>query len=559
MAPAPTPSGHGVEDEPLTVVQGAGRLGRYRLLHQLGSGGMATVWLARAEGPAGLERPVAIKRIHAHLAEMESFVEMFLDEARIASNLSHPNVCAVHDVGEVGGVYYLAMEHLVGETLSSILKTLSAQHQDELATRRWHALVARMFADACEGLHAAHALTDEHGAPLDVVHRDVSPSNLFVTYDGAIKVMDFGIASARGRLHQTRDGAIKGKLEYLPPEVYARDAPIDRRFDVWSLGVCLWEALTAQRLFKREGDIQTITAVRGDLILPPSSVQPRIDPALDAIVLGALERDLDRRTESARELGQALSAYVARSGERAGLAELAEWMRSIFAAERTYKLELLDLARRTPSLSQDERDARTEIDRALPGRGTAAATSTVTAPTPDASGERTAPSGAPSHDEDPTVATPSAADEFEEPSTIAVPSPSAMAERRPPPAASSRTLPLPAAVLALLGVGALVVLVVVTVAIVAALATSGDGDAEIERVEPAAVELPAGVVHVATRGAWADVHYGGRRVGRTPHELTLPAGEHDLVLYPEGREPARRLRVTVVPGRTERVLVDLGP
>lgn len=556
MAPAP-PSRHEVEDEPLTIVEGAVRLGRYRLMHQLGAGGMATVWLARAEGPAGLERPVAIKRIHAHLAEIESFVEMFLDEARIASNLSHPNVCAVYDVGEVGGVYYLAMEHLVGETLSSILKALSTQHHDELATPRWHALVARMFADACEGLHAAHVLADEHGAPLDVVHRDVSPSNLFVTYDGAIKVMDFGIASARGRLHQTRDGAIKGKLEYLPPEVYARDAPIDRRFDVWSLGVCLWEALTGQRLFKREGDIQTITAVRSDLILPPSSVQPGIDPALDAIVLGALERDVDRRTESARELGQALSAYVARSGERAGLAELAEWMRSIFAAERTYKLELLDRARRAASSPEDPH-ARTEIDRALPRRAAAGATHTVTAPTPDASGERTAPSGAPSHDEGATMATPSAADEFEEPSTIAVPSPIAMAERTPTPAARSSALPLPAAALALLGVGAVVVLVV-TAAIVAALTSSGDEHAAVERVEPAAVELPAGVVHVATRGGWADVHYGGRRVGRTPHELTLPAGEHDLVLYPEGREPARRLRVTVVPGRTERVLVDLVP
>ncbi|MCZ7678405.1 MAG: PEGA domain-containing protein [Sandaracinaceae bacterium] len=284
-------------------------------------------------------------------------------------------------------------------------------------------------------------------------------------------------------------------------------------------------------------------------------MQPRVDPALDAIVLGALERDLDRRTESARELGQALSAYVARSGERAGLAELAEWMRSIFAAERTFKLELLDRARRVPPSSGDERDPRTTVDRPLHRRE---ATHTVTGPTPETSGERTAPSGAPAHQEDPTVATPSQSDEFDEPSTIALsgvaPSEAGAAT---PAAPSGGRAALPLALLALGGV-AVVVLLVVTVAIVAALSL-GDDDAEVERVEPAAVELPAGVVHVATRGGWADVHYGGRRVGRTPHELTLPAGEHDLVLYPEGREPARRLRVTVVPGRTERVLVDLGP
>jgi len=323
--------------------------GRYRLCFELASGGMATVYLARAEGPAGFEKLVALKRIHPHLARDRKFVDMFLDEARIASMLSHPNVCGVFDFGDEGGSYYLAMEYLVGETLSKVLRTLH-RNADLRSSPRLPSIAARLIADACEGLHAAHELRDPRGEWLHVVHRDVSPQNLFLTYDGTVKVVDFGIARAKDKVHQTDTGTVKGKFAYMAPEqLHGHD--IDRRADVWSLGVVLWEMLAMRRLFKRPTDAETIIAVSNQLIPDPSEVREHVPEALDEVVSRALRRDPAERYATAREMGRDLLRFVASQPDPVGTPDVSEWMEEVFPGGRERRTQLADLARQRPDES----------------------------------------------------------------------------------------------------------------------------------------------------------------------------------------------------------------
>jgi serine/threonine protein kinase len=313
--------------------------GRYLLQYEIASGGMASVYLARSLGAAGFERPIAIKRIHPHLAKKPVFVDMFLDEARLNARIAHPNVCNVFDFGEADGSYFMAMEYLVGQPLSRVLGAV-ATRQELLSSTRWHALAARILADACQGLHAAHELLDDHGYPLHVVHRDFTPHNVFVTYDGAVKVFDFGVARAEGRLHQTETGMLKGKLAYMSPEQLAR-APIDRRLDVWAAGVCLWELLTLRRLFGRRSELETVQAIASDVILEPSKVRTGVPRELDAIAMRALDRDVDRRTASARLLARELNQYISTTGITTSMSDVAELMAELFPEERARKLDVV--------------------------------------------------------------------------------------------------------------------------------------------------------------------------------------------------------------------------
>jgi serine/threonine protein kinase len=318
------------------VATGERNFGRYLLQYEIASGGMASVYLARSLGAAGFERPIAIKRIHPHLAKKQVFVEMFLDEARLNARIAHPNVCNVFDFGEADGSYFMAMEYLVGQPLSRVLGSVAAR-PELLASLRWHALAARILADACQGLHAAHELLDEHGYPLQVVHRDFTPHNVFVTYDGAVKVFDFGVARAEGRLHQTETGMLKGKLAYMSPEQLSR-ASVDRRLDVWAAGVCLWELLTLRRLFARRSELETVQAIATEEILRPSEVRAGVPRELDAITLRALDRDVDRRTTSARTLARELNQFVSTTGILTSMSDVAELMAELFPEERARKL-----------------------------------------------------------------------------------------------------------------------------------------------------------------------------------------------------------------------------
>lgn len=318
------------------------RLGRYRVVCELASGGMATVNLAIADG---LDKLLALKIIHPHLAKEDSFVHMFLDEARIASSVTHRNVCNVFDYGEQDGRYYMAMDYLAGSTLRDVIRRLRGR-RNKLSGQRLAAYVSYIISQACEGLHAAHELRDNQGALMDVVHRDVSPHNLFVTYDGNVSVVDFGIARASDRLQQTATGVLKGKFSYMAPE-QIRQSSIDRRADIWALGVCLWEALTQRRLFVRATQADTLMSVMMDAIKPPSEVDPTLPRELDAIVLKALSRNPEERYRTARDMGRDLIAFCREHGENIGPVEIEQFMLDLFPKEVVQSQELVRRAKQS--------------------------------------------------------------------------------------------------------------------------------------------------------------------------------------------------------------------
>jgi serine/threonine-protein kinase len=299
-------------------------LGRYRLKYRLAEGGMATVYLGQLEGAHRFERWVAMKVVHPEHAADTRFVEMLLDEARTAAKLHHPNICSVLDFGEQNGLVYLVMEYLEGETLSAVVRRGWAE---EKGMPYW--LAARTVVDAARGLHYAHELTDPHGDSYDIVHRDVSPQNLVVLYEGVTKVVDFGIARARGRLSTTRVDEVKGKLTYLAPEQLLKES-VDRRADVWALGVVLWESTVGHRLFRGQSTTDTAKNVVGMSIPLPSQVRPGYPPKLEQIVMRALDRDLARRTPSANQLADELEEFLYTGGRPAGPAQVAQHMRREF-------------------------------------------------------------------------------------------------------------------------------------------------------------------------------------------------------------------------------------
>ena len=304
------------------------RLGRYRLVREIASGGMATVNLAVAEG---LDKLVALKIIHPHLAQEESFVRMFLDEARLASAISHRNVCNVFDFGETDGRFYIAMDYLAGQSLRDVLRRMRKVDL-QMEPMRVAAYVAYMMAEACEGLHAAHELHGPDGQPLNVVHRDVSPHNLFVTYDGNVSVVDFGIARASDRVQSTATGVLKGKFSYMAPE-QMRQLDVDRRTDIWALGVVLWESLTLQRLFVRASQADTVMSVMMDLLRPPSEVKLDLPKELDQITMRAIARNPAHRFSTAREMGRELMRFCRESSVLVGPIEIEHFLSRLFAKE----------------------------------------------------------------------------------------------------------------------------------------------------------------------------------------------------------------------------------
>jgi len=282
------------------------RIGRYPLIGRLAKGGMAEAFLALSGDLPGLRTLVVVKRILPHLAENEQFVRMFLDEARIGALLDHPNIPRIIEVGHDEYGYFLAMEAVPGKTLSAILRR-AARRERPLGQADAAYIVGR----AAAALGYAHAHTDADGRPLNIVHRDVSPENILVSFEGAVKVIDFGIASAHGRMSETHVGGLKGKVEYMSPE-QAAGAPVDHRSDVFSLGVVLWEALSGRRLFRRATDLAVMRAISNEPIPPPSGPRP-IAPRLQRIVMTALERAPEDRFQDAREMALLLERHAFRT------------------------------------------------------------------------------------------------------------------------------------------------------------------------------------------------------------------------------------------------------
>jgi eukaryotic-like serine/threonine-protein kinase len=272
------------------------RIGRHTVLGYLADGGMAEIFLGRE--PDG--RAVVIKRILPHLARQQNFVSMFIDEARIGSLIKHPNVVEIYELGQVGTDLFMVMEYLAGESVSGLLR------RNELRNTQLDvALGAYVIAEACAGLHAAHELRDDKGEPVGVIHRDVSPSNLFITYGGEVKVLDFGIATAHDRLSRTATGHVKGKFSYMSPE-QCLGIPLDATSDLWSLGVVLYELTTQRRLFKRPNELLVLKAVTEDPIPRPRRELPHYPELLERIVMKALIREPTRRYASALELREEL-------------------------------------------------------------------------------------------------------------------------------------------------------------------------------------------------------------------------------------------------------------
>lgn len=551
-----------VEPTPAEVEQSAQRFGRYLLCWELASGGMGTVYLARELGPAGFDRPVAIKRIHPHLRKHTHLVDMFLDEARITSRINHPNVCSVFDFGEVtpeeggDGTYYIALEYLLGESVGGVIAHV-LENPAELDSPTWHAMTARIIGQAAEGLHAAHNVSDASGKPMHVVHRDVSPPNLFVTYDGAVKVLDFGVARAEGRLHTTNAGVVKGKLAYMAPEQVG-EKELDGRADVWSLGVCAWEMLTGERLFRAKNEMDTILAVKSKTILRPAEMRASVPAELDAIVMRALRRDPAERFASARELSRALETFLRGCEQPTGLADVAEWMDARFRTRRERKNEMVETVLRSAERSGHRistaraGDATPSLKGAGPTREGAAtaevaevAEAAPSSKTP--AWKRAVPvvallvgiagtllvtrggeSGSRDRDRNQEQSQEQNQHQTQMQTQIAVPDPSPSDPA--PESASSDTVPHEAADLEF--------------ELEPLVTEMTEMTERTERTEMTTMRVARapGRVNVVTPGGWADVYFRRRRIGRTPGSFELPAGSQRLELRPFG---SGSVRVTV--------------
>jgi serine/threonine protein kinase len=333
---------------------GAGHvLGRYELLMPIASGGMATVWAARLKGTRGFQKIVAIKTILPQLTEDPQFEQMFLDEASLASRIRHPHVAEILDLGEQAGILFLVMDWVDGEPLSVLLKTASKYGGIPLP------ITVRIISQACAGLHAAHELCDEVGNLLGLVHRDVSPQNILLTFDGVVKVVDFGVAKAAGRASpETNAGQIKGKAAYMSPE-QVRGGELDRRTDVFALGILLYLMTTGKHPFRGENDVATLYNVTAEApVYPPSKLVPNYPPALEAVVTRALAKDIEERFASANELQRALDIALPDSQRLTTDTEVTTFIRRLLGERHEQRQKALKTALRLA----DER----ALGRALP-------------------------------------------------------------------------------------------------------------------------------------------------------------------------------------------------
>jgi serine/threonine protein kinase/outer membrane biosynthesis protein TonB len=317
MTPASLTAPLGVQFAPGTM------LGRYELLATIGTGGMASVILARQRGPHGFEKLVVIKVVHPHLAQDQDAINMLLDEAKVAAQIDHPNVVHTYELGEAYGTFYIVMEYLAGESFHQVLKAARTSHLPMTPF-----MAAKIVADAADGLHFAHELRDLNGRHLNIVHRDVSPTNIVVQYNGSVKVVDFGIAKAEGRVTSTREGELKGKYGYMPPE-QIKNEEMDARSDVFSLGVVLWEALAQRRLFHADNVAATLMQVLTADRMPPSSFFPQIPHALDIACLRALAPEPRDRYQSIAEMKQAIDDAIWQA--RIGTKDVEHYMHSLFS------------------------------------------------------------------------------------------------------------------------------------------------------------------------------------------------------------------------------------
>ena len=496
------------------------QFGPYEVYERLGIGGMATVYRAKKRGPAGFERSVALKRMLSHLAEDRSFVESFIREAKVASLLVHPNIAQVYDFGRIGGIYYIAMELVGGFDLRKLLRYANRSGESIPLPA-----VLSILGELADALEYAHTCVDEQGTPLNIIHRDISPSNVIIAHTGHLKVIDFGIAKAASRQLHTESGQVKGKLGYMSPEA-ALGMQVGPSTDVFSMGVVAWELVTASPLFSARTDFETMRRIRELVIPPPSHYNPSCPPELDRLILGALERDSDRRLPTAGQFRRGLDAIITRTGGQVSARSVAEWLRVFLqggdlgrpsgsgSLPEASTAILRPSARARLQRTQDEAQLATEI------WGEDA--QTVAPAGPDFTAEPSQPYALPSQ--------PYALPAAEVPSIARgtnVPAPLGYA-------------PAPAAAPARPGRRG----VVVAIALLGSVAAGLGGALWWKHHRAAAPEVaavaaaPRGALRFTVKPAGAIIEIGGKEVGRTsPYVAELAPGVYSVTVHQDGYKP----------------------
>jgi eukaryotic-like serine/threonine-protein kinase len=589
--------------------------GAYTLLSRLGHGGMAEVFLARKAGPGGFSKLVVIKRILPHLSREPEFVQMFLDEARLAARLEHPNVVQIFDMGQQDGAYFLAMEYLGGETVSGMARRAKNTNSPLGAS-----ISARVIAEACEGLHYAHEFKEIDGTPLGIVHRDASPQNIFVTYDGRVKVLDFGVAKVATKLAQTRTGTVKGKISYMSPE-QCRGDPLDRRSDIFALGIVLFEMVAGRRMFKEDNEFSMLKKIgSGDF---PRPIQLAVDAprGLMAVCERAMAVDPKDRYATAREMHGEIESYLRSAQIEVGPEQVAEKMNALFSNDIEFRKQLLmatdDRAEIFQKLSEEASDsfpslgslaqsgARTAWARAstihtpkpkrrlvrwaapvaalVLGGAAAVVLWYPRAPAPPPSPSISPPSAntAPNPTQvetkaepvkvEPAKSDPTKSDSKEEPAVGTVPTPKATL--KPSPAFLNVTSQPSDCAVSIDGKLAghtpvkhrrIEPNVKVTVAIDCAghepetrRIELSPGETSLIDVAPATKPMGTGFLTLKTT-PWSVIFEGGTQLGMTPlSRVSLPAGKHTLRAVNEPQKMEKTLTVEIRPGETTSQSVDL--
>jgi len=318
-------------------------IGKYRFIARIGSGGMAEVFLAVQEGPARFRKLMAVKVLRSQYAEQVEGREMFLNEARLASRLSHPNIVSVVDVGAEGSDLFIAMEYLKGQPFSRVLSRVPGLR----ASADSEAVLLSILSDALSGVHNAHETQDFDGTPLRLVHRDLTPQNIFVTYEGSVKVLDFGIAKALANTMETRAGLIKGKIPFLAPEQLSTETPIDRRVDIYSMGCCLWQAIAGRRPFKGMTDIETLAMISTRGVPPIRTAVADVPEELERICGKATAFNPENRYSDAAEFQADLDKYIRSLGE-GGARKVGKFVSELFAEEAAKAQHAIEAALSRP-------------------------------------------------------------------------------------------------------------------------------------------------------------------------------------------------------------------
>jgi eukaryotic-like serine/threonine-protein kinase len=321
-----------------------GRFGKYTLIDRIAVGGMAEIFLARQAGLEGFEKTIVIKRIRPHLSKQTNFVKMFLNEAKLAAQLNHPNIVQIYDLGKIGESYFIAMEYVFGRDMRRIIPKA-----DQMGIPFPMVYALKIASSVCEGLYYAHGRVDLYGNPLNIVHRDVTPENIFVSFDGTVKVLDFGIAKAANQIEQTRAGEIKGKLSYMSPE-QCTGRPLDCRSDLFSLGVVLYEWMTGFKLFTGESEVAILKSITEGKIYRPSYFKADIPAAVENIIMKALEKDRERRYQSAWELQYDLDQFLSQYEFTPSNIHLSNFLKQLFFDE--LEEEKTRLASRRPEMEE---------------------------------------------------------------------------------------------------------------------------------------------------------------------------------------------------------------